>query len=116
YLLQFYLNIKNPHLPCIHLLIHLLKTLEICNYAFNVFISVVAGKQARSELSKMLYNSLIKCFSVDETTDTPTTELTSFSLRYCDESTSDIREDFITFIGTVSCTDEIVVIYHSTTV
>ncbi|CAF1376533.1 unnamed protein product, partial [Didymodactylos carnosus] len=65
YLLQFYLNIKNPHLPCIHLLIHLLKTLELCNYAFNVSISIIAGKQARNELSKMLRNNFMShlpCF------------------------------------------------------
>ncbi|CAF1491778.1 unnamed protein product, partial [Didymodactylos carnosus] len=48
----------------------------------------------------------VYCIIVDETTDTSTTEQISFSLRYYDESTNDIREDFITFIDTVSCTGE----------
>ncbi|CAF4579543.1 unnamed protein product, partial [Didymodactylos carnosus] len=48
----------------------------------------------------------VYCIIVDETTDTSTTEQISFSLRYYDESTNDSREDFITFIDTVSCTGE----------
>ncbi len=43
---------------------------------------------------------------VDETTDTSTAEKWSLSLRYDDEKTNDIREDFLTFIETVSCTGE----------
>ncbi|CAF2610903.1 unnamed protein product [Rotaria sp. Silwood2] len=43
---------------------------------------------------------------VDETTDTSTTEQLSISLRYYDKKTNDIREDFLTFIETVSCTGE----------
>ncbi|CAF4526578.1 unnamed protein product, partial [Rotaria sp. Silwood2] len=43
---------------------------------------------------------------VDETTDTSTAEQLSLSLRYYDQKTNDIREDFLTFIETVSCTGE----------
>ncbi|CAF1444319.1 unnamed protein product [Rotaria sordida] len=43
---------------------------------------------------------------VDETTDASTAEQLSLSLRYYDQKTNDIREDFLTFIETVSCTGE----------
>ncbi|CAF1390355.1 unnamed protein product [Rotaria sordida] len=42
----------------------------------------------------------------DETTDTSTAEQLSLSLRYYDQKLNDIREDFLTFIETVSCTGE----------
>ncbi|CAF1358463.1 unnamed protein product, partial [Rotaria sordida] len=41
-----------------------------------------------------------------ETTDTSTAEQLSLSLRYYDQKLNDIREDFLTFIETVSCTGE----------
>ncbi|CAM4768899.1 unnamed protein product [Rotaria magnacalcarata] len=43
---------------------------------------------------------------VDETTDASTVEQVSFSIRYYDNKTNDIREDFLAFIETVSCTGE----------
>lgn len=45
---------KTP--PCIltHFAPHLLKTLELFNYAFNVFVSIVSGKHGRYELFNML--------------------------------------------------------------
>ncbi|CAF2789445.1 unnamed protein product [Rotaria sp. Silwood2] len=56
YLLQFYLNFyqKPPNCFLTHFASHLLKTLELSNYAFNVFVSIVSGKHGRHELFKML--------------------------------------------------------------
>ncbi|CAF3419347.1 unnamed protein product [Rotaria sp. Silwood2] len=56
YLHQFYVNFFQESLNCslIHFAPHLLKTLELFNYSFNVFVSVVSGKQARNELLGML--------------------------------------------------------------
>ncbi len=38
----------------IHFAPHLLKTFELFNYSFNVFISIVSGKHGRHELFNML--------------------------------------------------------------
>ncbi|CAF1352406.1 unnamed protein product [Rotaria magnacalcarata] len=56
YLLQFYFNFFQQSFNCslIHFAPHLLKTLELFNYSFNVFVSVVSGKHARRELFNML--------------------------------------------------------------
>ncbi len=56
YLLQFYVNFVHPYINCplIHFAPHLLKTLELFNYSFNVFISIVSGKHGRHELFNML--------------------------------------------------------------
>ena len=57
YLLQFYLNFIYPKPPACfltHILAHLLKTIELFNYAFNVFVSIVSGKHGRHELFNML--------------------------------------------------------------
>ena len=56
YLLQFCVNLFGKYLHCslIHFAPHLLKTLELCNYTFNVFISIVSGKNGRCELINML--------------------------------------------------------------
>ncbi|CAF4550281.1 unnamed protein product, partial [Rotaria sp. Silwood2] len=43
---------------------------------------------------------------VDETTDTSTVEQLNLSIRYYDNKTHDIREDFLAFIETISCTGE----------
>ena len=42
------------HCSLIHFVPHLLKTLELFNYSFNVFISIVSGKHGRYELLNML--------------------------------------------------------------
>jgi hypothetical protein len=57
YLLQFYLNFgpKTPHCFLTHSALHLLKTFELFNYAFNVFVSIVSGKHGRYELFNMLF-------------------------------------------------------------
>ncbi len=57
YLLQFYLNFgpKTPHCFLTHSALHLLKTFELFNYAFNVFVSIVSGKHGRHELFNMLF-------------------------------------------------------------
>jgi hypothetical protein len=57
YLLQFYLNfhVKTSHCSLTHFAPHLLKTLELFNYAFNVFVSIVSGKHGRHELFNMLF-------------------------------------------------------------
>ncbi|CAF1369315.1 unnamed protein product [Rotaria sordida] len=52
----------------------------------------------------MVALSIKTCY--DETTDTSTAEQLSLSLRYYDQKLNDIREDFLTFIETVSCTGE----------
>jgi hypothetical protein len=59
-------------------------------------------------LNGVFYRTNNRLFSiiVDETTDTSTAEQLSLSLRYYDEKTNDIREDFLAFIETVSCTGE----------
>lgn len=57
YLLQFYMNFVgsyNRHCSFFHFAPHLLKTLELFNYAFNVFVSIVSGKHGRRELFDML--------------------------------------------------------------
>ncbi|CAF0858761.1 unnamed protein product [Rotaria sordida] len=56
YLLQFYLNFYQEPPSCFltHFAPHLLKTLELSNYAFNVFVSIVSGKHGRHELFNML--------------------------------------------------------------
>ncbi|CAF3388504.1 unnamed protein product [Rotaria sp. Silwood1] len=56
YLLQFYLNFQQKRPSCflIHFASHLLKTLELSNYSFNVFVSIVSGKHGRHELFNML--------------------------------------------------------------
>lgn len=56
YLLQFYLNFyqKRPNCAWTHFAPHLLKTLELFNYALNVFVSIVSGKHGRRELFDML--------------------------------------------------------------
>jgi hypothetical protein len=56
YLLQFYVNFFPNSINCslIHFTPHLLKTLELFNYSFNVFISIVSGKHGRHELFNML--------------------------------------------------------------
>jgi hypothetical protein len=56
YLLQFYVNFFQESYNCslIHFVPHLLKTLELFNYSFNVFISIVSGKHGRHELFNML--------------------------------------------------------------
>ncbi|CAF4576481.1 unnamed protein product [Rotaria socialis] len=56
YLLQFYFNFFQQSFNCslIHFAPHVLKTLELFNYSFNVFVSVVSGKNARRELFNML--------------------------------------------------------------
>jgi len=56
YLLQFYVNFFPNSINCtlIHFAPHLLKTLELFNYSFNVFISIVSGKHGRHELFNML--------------------------------------------------------------
>ncbi|CAF0910753.1 unnamed protein product [Rotaria sp. Silwood1] len=56
YLLQFYVNFFQVPFNCslIHFAPHLLKTLELFNYSFNVFVSVISGPQARRELLSML--------------------------------------------------------------
>jgi len=51
-------------------------------------------------------NNCLFSIIVDETTDTSTAEQLSISLRYYDEKTEDIREDFLAFIETISCTGE----------
>jgi hypothetical protein len=38
-----------------HIAPHLLKTLELFSYAFNVFVSIVSGKHGRHELFNMLF-------------------------------------------------------------
>ncbi|CAF1222553.1 unnamed protein product [Adineta steineri] len=57
YLLQFYLNFRQklPHCAFTHYIPHLLKTFELFNYAFNVFVSIVSGKHGRHELFNMLF-------------------------------------------------------------
>ena len=57
YLLQFYLNFQQrpPNCFLIHFAPHLLKTFELFNYAFNVFVSIVSGKHGRHELFTMLF-------------------------------------------------------------
>ncbi|CAF1540383.1 unnamed protein product [Rotaria magnacalcarata] len=57
YLLQFYLNFyqKPPNCFLTHFASHLLKSLELSNYAFNVFVSIVSGKHGRHELFDMLF-------------------------------------------------------------
>ena len=57
YLLQFYLNFnqKPAYCPVTHFAPHLLKTLELFNYAFNAFVSIVSGKHGRRELIDMLF-------------------------------------------------------------
>jgi len=56
YLLQFSVNFFQISSYCslIHFAPHLLKTLELFNYSFNVFISIVSGKHGRHELFNML--------------------------------------------------------------
>ncbi|CAF0944976.1 unnamed protein product [Adineta ricciae] len=56
YLHMFYMNLfyRSAHCSLTHFAPHLLKTLELCNYAFNVFISIVSGKHGRHELFNML--------------------------------------------------------------
>jgi hypothetical protein len=56
YLLQFYLNFfrNSPSCSLVHFAPHLLKTCELFNYSFNVFISIVSGKHGRHELLNML--------------------------------------------------------------
>ncbi len=55
-MLQFYVNFFQEYSNCslIHFAPHLLKTLELFNYSFNVFISIVSGKHGRHELFQML--------------------------------------------------------------
>jgi hypothetical protein len=57
YLLQFYLNFyqQRPDCSLTHFAPHLLKTFELFNYAFNVFVSIVSGKHGRHELFNMLF-------------------------------------------------------------
>ena len=38
-----------------HFAPHLLKTLELFNYSFNVFISIISGKHSRHELFQMFF-------------------------------------------------------------
>jgi hypothetical protein len=45
---------KPDYCPLIHFAPHLLKTLELFNYSFNVFISIVSGKRGRRELFSMI--------------------------------------------------------------
>ncbi|UJR10722.1 hypothetical protein I4U23_014912 [Adineta vaga] len=56
YLHTFYMNFfyQSAHCSLTHFVPHLLKTLELCNYSFNVFISIVSGKHGRHELFNML--------------------------------------------------------------
>ncbi len=55
YLLQFYVNFfQTYNCSLIHFAPHLLKSLELFNYSFNVFISIVSGKHGRHELFNML--------------------------------------------------------------
>ncbi|CAF1004475.1 unnamed protein product [Adineta ricciae] len=56
YLLQFYLNFyqRLPDCSLTHFAPHILKTLELFNYASNVFVSIVSGKHGRYELFNML--------------------------------------------------------------
>ena len=56
YLLQFCVNFFQDLNNCslMHFAPHLLKTLELFNYSFNVFISIVSGKHGRHELFQML--------------------------------------------------------------
>lgn len=55
YLLQFCLNFFQDLDSCalVHFAPHLLKTLELFNYSFNVFIAIVSGKHGRNELFQM---------------------------------------------------------------
>ncbi|CAF1038705.1 unnamed protein product [Adineta steineri] len=59
YLTQFYVNFRlgsGKKISCTltHFAPHLLKTLELSNYSFNVFISIASGKHSRYELFNML--------------------------------------------------------------
>lgn len=56
YLLQFYLNFygKDPSCILTHFASHILKSLELSNYTFNVLVSIVSGKHGRNELFDML--------------------------------------------------------------
>jgi hypothetical protein len=57
YLNQFYSNFtshKQPNCVFMYFAPHLLKTFELFNYAFNVFVSIVSGKHGRHELFNML--------------------------------------------------------------
>ncbi|CAF0782449.1 unnamed protein product [Adineta steineri] len=62
-------------------------------------------KHILNEILHRVENCLFSII-VDETTDTSTVEQLSLSLRYYDNKTNDIREDFLAFIETVSCTGE----------
>ena len=58
YLHQFYSNFfhqKTSSCFFVYFAPHLLKTLELFNYTFNVFVSIVSGKHGRHELFDMLF-------------------------------------------------------------
>lgn len=71
-MLQFYLNFFQKPFDCslVHFAPHLLKTLELFNYSFNVFVSVVSGKYARHDLINMLLCRSINSCSTNHETST----------------------------------------------
>jgi hypothetical protein len=57
YFVQFYVNLlssNRSNCSWVHIASHLLKTFELFNYSFNVFVSIVSGKYGRDELTNML--------------------------------------------------------------
>jgi hypothetical protein len=53
FLVNFLPNLDSCSL--VHFAPHLLKTLELFNYSFNVFISIISGKHSRHELFEMFF-------------------------------------------------------------
>lgn len=69
----------------------------------NEVIEIIHEHVLSSVLARVDSSTLFSVI-VDGTTDTSTVEQLSFLIRFVDNKTKDIREDFLTFIPTASCT------------